>query len=173
MGKLIIIAGENNSGKSVFAENLAVRFSGKRYYIATMLPKTEENFKKIEKHIKQREKHDFTTLEIAYSLEKVPADSNTVILLEDISNLLANNIFERNRGTDAVLKEILTLAKKCKVLIAVTISELQNNGYDDETAKYIDSLNEINEHLADEALEVITMKNGKPIYEKGEEDDIS
>ena len=43
MGKLILVSGENSSGKSVFAESLFSKYSTKRYYIATMIPKTDDN----------------------------------------------------------------------------------------------------------------------------------
>ena len=56
MGKLILVSGENNSGKSLFAENLVAKSTGKRYYIATMIAKTAQNRKRIQKHKKQRQK---------------------------------------------------------------------------------------------------------------------
>ena len=43
MGKLIVVSGPNESGKSAFAESLMSRIPGQRYYIATMAPQTEEN----------------------------------------------------------------------------------------------------------------------------------
>lgn len=172
MGKLILIYGENNSGKSVFAESITARHDGKRYYVATMLPKTEENLIRIEKHKKQREGLEFTTLELPYSLAEEILEPDSVILLEDVSNLLANNIFEKGQGTEEVFCDIMSLVKKSKAVIAVTISGLKDCGYDEETAGYIDSLNKINQKLYKEALVAIKMINGKPVYEKGEEYDI-
>lgn len=172
MGKLILISGENDSGKSVFAENLLAKCRGKHYYIATMIPKTEDNFVRIEKHKKQRAGLGYVTLELPYSLTKQVIEPDSVLLLEDVSNLLANNIFDKNKTVEEVFDDILTIAKKCKIMVAVTISGLQNCGYDDETAMYINSINEINRKLYDEALVAITMKNGKPVYEKGEGYDI-
>lgn len=172
MGKLILVSGENSSGKSLFAENIVAKCDGKYYYIATMLPKTEDNYVRIEKHKKQREHLGFTTFELPYSLMGENMESDSVALLEDVSNLLANNIFEKNRGADEVFDDILSLVGKCRIVVAVTISGLQDCGYDKETAMYIDSLNEINQKLYDEALVAITMTNGKPVYEKGESYDI-
>ena len=48
MGKLIVVSGPNESGKSAFAESLMSRIPGQRYYIATMVPQTEENYRRIE-----------------------------------------------------------------------------------------------------------------------------
>ena len=43
MGKLILISGPNGSGKSRYAESLFASAPPERYYIATMVPQTEEN----------------------------------------------------------------------------------------------------------------------------------
>ncbi len=173
MGKLILVSGENNSGKSLFAEKLISECEGKRYYIATMIPKTQENYRRIEKHKKQREGLGFATLELPYCLSDKSVEPESVVLLEDVSNLLANNIFEKHKSADEVFSDILRLAKKCKITVAVTISGLLSNGYDEETDMYISSLNEINQKLYDEALVAVTMSNGKPVYEKGEGYDIN
>ena len=54
MGKLILVLGENNSGKSKFSEEMISKIEGNRYYIATMIPATDENYDRIKKHKKQR-----------------------------------------------------------------------------------------------------------------------
>ena len=51
MGKLIVVSGPNESGKSAFAESLMSRIPGQRYYIATMVPQTEENYRRIEQQL--------------------------------------------------------------------------------------------------------------------------
>lgn len=170
MGTLILVSGENSSGKSIFAEKIVAKINGKRYYIATMLPKTEDNYLRIEKHKKQREGLGFTTLELPYNLNGIEAES--VILLEDVSNLLANNIFEKGKSENEVFNDIINLVKKSKAVVAVTISGLQNGGYDKETEMYIESLNKINEKLYNEAAVAIKMVGGQPVYEKGENYDI-
>ncbi len=172
MGKLIIVSGKNDSGKSLFAESIVSKRLGKRYYIATMIPKTEENLKRIKKHKKQRQNLNFTTLEAPYSLAESTIDKDAVVLIEDVSNLLANNIFEKGKGADEVFCDILNLAEKCSFTVAVTISELEASGWDEETSMYINSLNELNEKLKKEASVCITMADGKPVYEKGEGYDI-
>ncbi|MBQ3426353.1 MAG: bifunctional adenosylcobinamide kinase/adenosylcobinamide-phosphate guanylyltransferase [Clostridia bacterium] len=172
MGILILVSGENSSGKSLFAEKIAARCTGKHYYIATMIPKTEDNYIRIKKHKKQREGLGFTDLELPYSLSEALNESDSVVLIEDVSNLLANNIFDKNKSADEVFNDILQLIKKSKIVVAVTISGLRSRDYDEETVMYIDSLNEINQKLYNEALIAIKMKNGKPVFEKGENYDI-
>lgn len=67
MGTLILVAGENGSGKSRCAENIVAQTTGRRYYIATMQPCSEENLRRVEKHRRQRRDLRFTTLGAAAS----------------------------------------------------------------------------------------------------------
>ena len=172
MGKLIVVSGENNSGKSLFAENLIAKHKGKLYYIATMIPKTEDNRNRIEKHKKQRENLAFTTMELPYTLSEINVEKDSAVLIEDISNLIANNIFDKGVQSDEVLEDILKLTSKCSLVVAVTISHLVSSDYEGETAMYINSLNKTNEELKNRACISVIMENGNPVYEKGEENDI-
>ena len=74
--------------------------------------------------------------------------------------------------SDKVLEDILNLTAKCSLVVAVTISHLVSSDYEGETAMYIDSLNKINEELKNSSYISVIMKDGKPVYEKGEENDI-
>lgn len=168
MGKLILIAGENDSGKSAFSEELIGKITSKRYYIATMIAQTKDNHMRIKKHQRQREKFGFHTLELPYQVGTAPVTTDSVILLEDISNLLANNIFEKGNNADSVFEDICKLTEKCRAVFAVTISGLDNNGYDAETSAYIDSLNKLNQKLFDISDVAITMQDKVPVYQKGE-----
>ena len=44
---LTVVTGGSGSGKSELAENIAVKFTGKKYYIAAMQPFGEEALKRI------------------------------------------------------------------------------------------------------------------------------
>lgn len=172
MAAFVLISGSNNSGKSHYAERLIAQTTGKRYYIATMLPCTEENHRRIEKHRAQRKELKFETLELPYRVGDATVTADGVVLLEDVSNLLANAIFEKNGCADSVLEDIGKLLDRCRVLVAVTISGLKNDGYDAETETYINSLNELNEKLFERATVAITMQDKIPTYQKGDVYDI-
>ena len=60
------------SGKSAFAENLAVKDTspGYRYYIATLIPFGRGGEERVKKHRKQRRNMDFMTLEIPKDLQE-------------------------------------------------------------------------------------------------------
>lgn len=167
MGKTILISGPNGSGKSAFAESLIAGTAGPRYYIAAMRCQTEENQRRIEKHRRQRAGLGFVTLEEPYSLRGLDLPADGVALLEDVSNLLANNMFEKNLGPGQVLEDILSLSRRCGTLIAVTISGLSEAGYEGETAGYIRALNEVNGKLAEAFDGVAEMENGRPVWRKG------
>ena len=130
MGTLIMISGANGSGKSRYAERIVARTTGERYYIATMRPCSEENLQRIEKHREQRKDLQFTTLECPYQVGAAAVERDGVVLLEDVSNLLANAMFERGGDEASVYADIEALCSRCRLLVAVTITGLRADGYD-------------------------------------------
>ena len=114
MGTLIMISGANGSGKSRYAERIVARTAGERYYIATMRPCSEENLQRIEKHREQRKDLQFTTLECPYQVGAAAVERDGVVLLEDVSNLLANAMFERGGDEASVYADIEALCSRCR-----------------------------------------------------------
>ncbi|MBQ4249148.1 MAG: bifunctional adenosylcobinamide kinase/adenosylcobinamide-phosphate guanylyltransferase [Clostridia bacterium] len=171
MGRLLLIKGENDSGKSAYAEKIAAKAARERYYIATMIPVTRENRMRIEKHRRAREGMGFKTLELSYSVGEADVSPRGAVLLEDVSNLLANVMFEKGGSADEVYRDILSLGERCGVLIAVTISGITGS-FDEETEGYIRALDFLNKRLFDAADAAVVMKDKKPVYIKGRENDI-
>ena len=143
--------------------------NGKRYYIATMIPSDEPGFKRVERHRAQRQGMGFETIEIPYGFEALSLDENSDVLLEDVSNLLANIIFEKKETSDAVLREIEVLRQKCRTLVVITISGLVDGDYDEETNAYVNTMNALNEQLVALADTVYEMREGEAILTKGNE----
>ena len=168
MGRLILVAGPNGSGKSLFAEQLTARTGRERFYIATMLPVTDNNLSRIEKHRRQRAGLGFETLELPFHVGSAPVPADSAVLLEDISNRLANAMFEKNSTPAQALDDICLLQKRCRLLVAVTIAGLVPNGCDAETAAYIGALNALNERLFNCADAVVRMEHRTPVVCKGE-----
>ena len=166
MGTLIMISGANGSGKSRYAERIVARTTGERYYIATMRPCSEENLQRIEKHREQRKDLQFTTLECPYQVGAAAVERDGVVLLEDVSNLLANAMFERGGDEASVDADIEALCSRCRLLVAVTITGLRADGYDGR------ALNGLNQRLYDRAAAAVAMKDGAPFAEKGDLDEI-
>ncbi|MEA4929080.1 MAG: bifunctional adenosylcobinamide kinase/adenosylcobinamide-phosphate guanylyltransferase [Candidatus Limiplasma sp.] len=167
MGRLILVCGTNSSGKSAFAEKLAAGIGGELYYLATMIEKTPENAARIKRHLCQRKSLNFKTVELAYQVSDAPVTNSAVVLLEDVSNLMANCLFDRQANASQVLSDILGLLERCATLIAVTISGLDSSAFGAETAAYIDSLNDLNNALFDRADTAIEMINNLPCIRKG------
>lgn len=154
---LTFVIGPNNSGKSAYAESIIAGLkSTKRYYIATMIPYGEEGQARVKKHLKMRENLGMETLEDPY-LEKADIiEAGADVLLEDISNLVANRLFERGlKACETISKEIKALNSKTSNLVIVSIGGIVAEGYDEETLRYINMLNQINEELQGFADKVI------------------
>lgn len=144
-----LILGPNNSGKSLLAEKMVVETENlHRIYLATMVPQTDDNKKRIQKHIAQREGKGFQTIEESWNIHTLNLPKDSIVLLEDASNLLANGIFFHHSDYHECFECILTLAENCKKLIIVSIDGLTSSKtYDSETNDYINQLNHLNELL--------------------------
>ncbi|MDD3571027.1 MAG: bifunctional adenosylcobinamide kinase/adenosylcobinamide-phosphate guanylyltransferase [Lachnospiraceae bacterium] len=171
---ITLIIGGSGSGKSEFAEKLAMECSGKKYYIATMAARDEESLKKVQRHRDMRSGKDFETIEAERNIDLVNIDRGTV-LLECISNLVANELFGNGGGTEnaykPIIKGINELAQKTENFIIVS-NEIFGDGiiYDEETVKYIALLSKVNDYIAKFANEVIEVVYGMPIYCKRNEE---
>jgi len=171
MGKMILVSGANSSGKSIFAEKLVCAAGGPRIYIATMVPHTEENRQRIEKHRLQRAGMNFVTLEVPCCLSEAAVPEDGVVLLEDVSNLMANAMFEEDRGAESVIADIFALAERCRLLIAVTISDMPAGDYDEGTKHYIAALHSVNRTVYDRADAAAVLRGGEVFWQKGGAED--
>ena len=150
-----LVFGPNGSGKSLYAETLAAQTAAPLVYIATMIPQTEDNFSRIEKHRRQREGKGFLTMEEPWDIDLLSISKEAVVLLEDASNLLANGIFQHRQTASVCFQKIQTLAKNCQKLIIVSITGLTPGEYDDETNNYILQLDKLNQMLRSVASDCI------------------
>jgi adenosylcobinamide kinase/adenosylcobinamide-phosphate guanylyltransferase len=150
----VLVLGPNNSGKSAYAEKLAVSLAnGPLCYIATMIPYGEEGRARVEKHRKQREGLGFVTLERPTRVAGIPLPADATVLLEDVSNLLGNAL---HGGGGDVFGDIAALCEKSRNTVLVSIGGLEPRPeHDDETKGYIAALNRLNGLLADFADKVV------------------
>ena len=138
-----------------------------------MVPQNEENDRRIEKHRRQRAGLDFQTLEVPCRVGGLSIPEDALVLLEDASNLLANLVFSEHGTAQQALDEIHALRGRCRHLLVVTISGLDEGSYDGETAEYIRSMAWLNDRLFDLADTAVELKHGKPVIRKGNLDDFS
>ena len=167
---LTLVIGGAGSGKSAFAEAHVCRLPGQKIYLATMLPRDAESRARVEKHRAQRRGRGFETLERGLALENVEIPAGTNVLLEDLSNLLANEMYEpAGGGPDAVQRGLEYLIQICGNLTVVT-NEVFSGGadYDVESLRYMCALAEVNRALAARADLAVEIICGLPNVLKGE-----
>ena len=107
---MILIYGSTASGKSQIAEDTAVKLakSSKRelVYLATMENKSAAAAKRIEHHRKLRKGKGFTLIEEMYDPSaRLDELKGKVVLLECVSNLLANVMFEESDTVSLITGE--------------------------------------------------------------------
>lgn len=194
MSRIILISGAGASGKSEYAEKLAIDMHEDRLiYVATMSAYDDESKKKIDIHKKRRINTDYETIEKPYDIEGIvpfitPYDSNkrSTILIECISNLLANEMYGRaETGAKAgicnnsklkaqpsqrIIDGIKSVADTQLADIVVVTNEVFADGieYDASTMEYISQLGRINCELAAMSDTVVEVACGRPVVWKGQ-----
>lgn len=160
---LIIVTGGSASGKSEYAENL-VPNAGSRVYLATMEPFGAEAEARIARHRKLREGKSFETIECPVNIgDCFEACRGRHVLLEDLPNLVANEMFSSHaHSTAGIAAQILDLARISESLICVTgILTADGRIYDESTMKYLKELALIERTLAAQADRVIEVVCGQ------------
>ncbi len=183
-----LIYGGSGSGKSEYAEGvvLALSGAGSRYYVATMKAYGEEGRKRVERHRKLRSGKGFQTIEcpvnIAGALEQIPDPSGATVLLECVSNLLANEMFDTETSdqgssavqedpgfadrpfTDQILEGLSVLCSRVKHTVIVSNNIFEDGtSYDEWTVRYMQYLGEINCRIAAMADHVTEVVAGIPV----------
>ena len=170
---LILCIGGNGSGKSEFAEKIAVETAknGEIFYIAAMKPYGDEGRRKIERHKKLREGKNFGVVEKYTDVAELNFPKNSTVILECMSNLLANEMFEKentiNTANEKIKHDILCLDKKCKNLIVVSSLIYDEKKYDETTKKYIEHMADINNFIIKNADFVYEIVYGVSVCMKG------
>ena len=106
---MTLVMGGAASGKSEFAEGLILQ-NGilPRYYIATMQPFDKECCLRIEKHRKMRAQKQFETIECYTGLADLHLPQKGAVLLECMSNLVANELYSPEGAGEEALSAILS-----------------------------------------------------------------
>ena len=171
---IYLIIGTNSSGKSLEAERIACSLKAeKRYYVATMLIYDEDGRKRVEKHRKQREGKGFETIEIPFAIDtalgRMEDKEKSVVLLECISNLVGNEMYENPEKkelcklnpdlfADQVAADVRKLTEGVKDTVIVTNEFNADKNSDEMTRLYIQLCSMVNERIKTFADKVICIK---------------
>ena len=164
---ILLVIGGSGSGKSAFAEARTAAFpADKKYYIATMRAGDAESRRRVERHRAQRAGLGFETVECPQNLGSFTPDPGAAVLLEDLPNLLANEMF--GGDPDRILPDIIALSRRCKLLTIVT-GDVFADGvtYGAETDAYIRRLALLGRGIAEQADTVAEVVASQPCFLKG------
>ena len=170
---MALVIGGSGSGKSEFAETICMELPAEeKCYIATMQAFDEESHRRIRRHRRMRAGKGFETIERYTELDELILPKNCVVLLECMSNLAANEMFEEKgageKTVEAVLEGIKKLSSQVRHLVIVTneiFSEAAS--YEGDTIRYQEYLGIINQNIGKMADEVVEVVYGIPIWHKG------
>ncbi len=164
---LVFVYGGSGSGKSEFAERLIVESGfARRVYLATMEPDGEEARARIARHRALRAGKGFETVERPSGLSGVPLPPGCAVLLEDLTNLFANEWFGVGRGGAAArVRAGLERLAASAALAVVVGNDLFSDGvdYDAQTEAFLAALAALHRELAARAGQVYEVVCGIPI----------
>lgn len=162
---MIVFYGKSSSGKSACAEKYAYDMSQSNnrrlIYMATMENSSDSAKKRIQRHRALRKDKGFDTIEEMYRVSNhIEQAKDTVILLECVSNLVANILYKRCGGeipsdvdvTDVaseIYKDIIKLDESAYELIVVTNNVFAYPVNDEWCTRYMRCLGLINKMLAE------------------------
>lgn len=196
----ILITGGCKNGKSSLAQKLACALAarkradpagqhdsighpypfGKLYYLATMIPRDEEDRARIARHREDREGLGFTTLEWGCSLSGhlSELDSTGTYLLDSLTALLSNEMFHPapdgtwggadDEAGGRLSRDLRRLSERVRDLIVVSDGIYSDACiYEEETERYRASLATLEKGIAQYFDTVIECCAGIPVFHKG------
>lgn len=168
------ISGGSKNGKSMYAQRAAQAGGKPLYYIATMISADAEDDARIARHIRERDGWGFETIECGRNILSCldNADPNGSFLLDSITALLANemfqgSIYDPNAG-ERVADELEMLIKRVRSIVLVSDFLYADPGpYDDMTENYRRSLALIDRRVAQCCDNVLECSFANVICHKG------
>ncbi|MBP1549119.1 MAG: bifunctional adenosylcobinamide kinase/adenosylcobinamide-phosphate guanylyltransferase, partial [Oscillospiraceae bacterium] len=146
-------------------------FTGKKFYIATMIPYGDEAHTAIERHREMRRNKGFDTIEKYTDIDEIYLPKGYAALLECMGNLCANEMFkdeEITAPTEKIMSGIERLKAQVQHLVIVTNNvSCDGIAYSKETMEYMRIMADINRRMAEIADNVIECVYGIPVPLKG------
>jgi len=167
--KIILITGGQRSGKSSYAQKIALSLSANPIYLATSAVWDEEHRQRIERHKRDRGT-EWTNIEELKNLQNVDVTNRVVVI--DCVTLWSTNFFSETNGDvdlslAAITERFEAFTQQNATFIFVT-NELGLGGTstNDLQRRFNDLLGWVNQHIARCADEMVLMVSGIPVYIK-------
>jgi adenosylcobinamide kinase / adenosylcobinamide-phosphate guanylyltransferase len=170
MANIIYITGGERSGKSTFAQELALKFSESPIYLATARVWDNDFQERINRHKNSRD-HRWTTVEEEKEISKHNFTGKVVVM--DCVTLWLNNFhFDNEYNIEMTLQqakeEFLKFIQQDFILIIIS-NELGMGAIAEResTRKFIELQGWINQFIAKQAIEAYWMVSGIAVKIKG------
>jgi len=161
--RIILITGGQRSGKSSYAQKLALSLTDNPVFLATSAVWDEEHRLRIERHKRDRGA-EWTNIEELKDLQKVNINQRVVVI--DCVTLWSTNFFHESNGDleyslAAITERFDAFRKQDAVFIFVT-NELGLGGTseNDLQRRFTDLLGWVNQYIASQSDEVVLMVSG-------------
>ena len=168
---IYLITGGERSGKSSYAQNLALQLSNSPLYIATARKWDADFQNRIDRHQQERDER-WTNIEEEKHLSKIDF-SGKVALIDCVTLWLTNFFVDHKNDVDLSLeeakKEFLLIANQENATLIIVTNEI-GMGVHAEThigRKFTELQGWMNQFLASNADEVVLMVSGIPVKIKG------
>lgn len=166
MKKIILVTGGQRSGKSSYAQNLALSLSDNPVYLATSAIWDDEHRERIERHKRDRGP-EWTNIEEEKELQNVDVTGRVVVI--DCVTLWCTNFFTETNGDveqslAAVKRRFEEFVRQEAVFIFVT-NELGLGGTspNDLQRRFTDLIGWTNQFIAKQCDEVVLLVSGIPM----------
>lgn len=171
-GNLILITGGVRSGKSSYAESLAVQAPGPVYFIATCIPGDEEMIARISRH-QGRRPRTWVTVEESLDPARVIAEKDgpqAVFILDCLTMLISNHLLRpENSKSEAEILELVgdltRIAYKAQGSVIIVSNEVGGGivPADPISRTFRDLLGRTNQIVASQADRVYLCVAGLPV----------
>ena len=162
-----MVTGGQRSGKSVFAENMALDKSPHPTYLATARVFDDEMRKRVKIHQKRRGGH-WRNIEVPLSIEALEFSQDEVVLVDCLTFWATNWLFDKNENIDEALnalKNQIELLTDSGVTLIIVTNEIGLGGISPNSLqrKFADLQGMINQYVSSIADEVYMVVSGIPL----------
>lgn len=175
MGRLVLVTGGARSGKSTYAESLAMRLCNdaqSRTYIATAQAFDDEMKERIRLH-RERRGDLFSTMEEPVELAKAIGDacrSSSVVLVDCLTVWTSNLLFYEREDEVQRLLDVLSSCVEgspCDIVLVTNETGMGIVPASELSRRFRDLAGFVNQRVASVATDVVFMVCGLPMAVKG------